>query len=233
MPGDFPDPSNVLTMIRATGNYQFAFCIFSKELRVGKMHRSYLIFVFFSVYAWSGLGVEAQPRLYGCSRYEFETYSEAERRPVIRYLDAARELADKSVKLFVEGRIDALYSGLSPSFKEVHSEKEFRENLAESERPTGKVLGYEYHEQWFTYSDPGNIDVHNGFATTRYAAQTSGWDGTVIIEVLTSQRGAVPEFLGIGILRSDANTPVDKIFPKATGKPCPWIRSPLTIKAIN
>src|SRR5260221_5827779 len=105
------------------------------------MHRNYfIIFAFFLTYAGLALGVQGQPRLYGCSRSGFETYSEAERRPAIKYLDAARELADKSVKLFVQGRIGELYSGMSPSVKETSSEKDLSEKFAEYERQTGKVL---------------------------------------------------------------------------------------------
>lgn len=149
------------------------------------------------------------------------------------YLDAAHELADKSIKLLSEGRIDELYSGLLPSVKESHSEKDFREKLAESERQTGKLFGYEYRDQWFTYSDPTNIDLHKGWATTRYAARTSDWKGTVVIEVRTAQIDAAPVLTGIEILRFDANSGLDKIFPKSTGERCPWVRGPLTIKAIN
>jgi len=199
------------------------------------VHRTcFVIFAFIAVYAWSGLAVQAQPRLFGCGRSGFESYSEAERRPAIRYLDAARVLADKSVKLYVDGKISELYAGLWPSMKETHSEIEFRAKLEERERYTGNVLDYEYRDQGFTYSDPTkDIDLHEGWATTIYTGHAAHWDGTVIIEVSTMQRDATPVLTGIELLRADPNTDLDKIFPKATGERCPWVRGPLNIKAIN
>ena len=198
------------------------------------MHTAYLvIFAVFAVYACSWLAVQAQPRLYGCPRSGFEAYPETERRPAIRYLDAARELADKSVKLYVEGRISELYASLSPSVKETHSEKDFREALEERERYTGEVLDYEYHDQGFTYADPTNIDLNQGWATTRYSGHAAHWAGTVIIEVTTAQKDATPVFTGIELLRAEPTTDIEKLFPKATGERCPWVRGPLNIKAIN
>ena len=196
------------------------------------MHRVYLLAFAFCL-AGLALGVQAQPRLYGCSRSGFETYSEVERRPAIKYLDAARELADKSVKLFVQGQIGELYSGMLPAFKESNSEKDLREKFSEYEGQTGKVLDYEYRDQFYTFADPSNIDLRRGWATTRYQARTSGWDGVVVIEVHTAQIDGAPLLAKIDILRWDVNVPIDKIFPKATGEGCPWVHSPLDIKPIN
>jgi len=222
---------HLLTIISADGNYRLAFGIFS-----GKkfMQRTYLlIFAFLAVCVWSGLEVRAQPRLYGCTRSGFETYPEAEKRPVIRYLDAARKVADKSVRVFFEGHIDQLYSAMSLSFKESHTEKDFLEKFAAYEGQIGKVLDYQYRDQAFTYDNPEHIDLHNGWVTTRYLARASGWDGGVIIEVNTAQPDSTPLLTGIEILRFDAATSVDTLYPKGTGEPCPWIKGPLTITPIN
>lgn len=196
------------------------------------MRRTYfLIVVVFAVYACSALAVQAQPRLFGCGRSGFEAYPEAERRPAIRYLDAARELADKNVKFFVAGKISELYAGLSPLVKETHSGKDFRKSLAERERYTGEVLDYKYRDQYFTYGDPTkDIDLHEGWATTIYIGHAAHWDGTVIIEVSTAQKDATPVLTGIELLRADPNTDIEKLFPKSTGERCPWVRGPLNIR---
>ena len=178
------------------------------------------IFVVLSLYAGSGIAVRAQLPLYGCSRSQFEAYTEGERRPAIQYLDAARELSDKDVKLFVEGRISELYSSLLPSVKETQSERDFRAQLEEREGYTGKVLDYKYRDQRFTYGDPTHVDFHQGFATTIYFARASHWDGTVIIRITTALKGSIPVFTGIELLRADPSTDLEKIYPKGISERC-------------
>ena len=215
----------VLTPIGSIGygNRRFAIGIFySKDLYCGGgMHKiCLLIFVFLSVYAGSGIAVRAQLPLYGCTRSQFEAYAEAERRPAIQYFNAARELADKNVKLFVEGRITELYSGLSPSVKETRSEKDFRAELEVREGYTGKVLDYSYRDQGFTYADPTHVDFHQGFATTIYFARASHWDGTVIIKISTAQTDSTIVFTGIELLRADPSTDIEKIYRKGRSERC-------------
>lgn len=178
--------------------------------------------------------IQAQPRLFGCMRSALESYPEAEKRPVIKYLDEARELADQEAKLFAEGRIAELYSGLSPSTKELHSAKEFRERFAEYERKYGKVLDFEYREQSLLFNDPTILDLRNVLTLTRYAVRTSGQDDGVVLEIQTTQNGASPVLGEIEMWRFDTSYPIEKRFPKATGNGgCELVRGPITVTGVN
>jgi hypothetical protein len=171
---------------------------------------------------------QAQPRLYGCSRPTIEAYPEAEKRPVLQFLDEARALADKSAQLFAAGRLRELYALRPVSFRKEHTEEVFRQMLAALEQREGKILEYEYRVQSLIYTDPSEIDLQRDFSEILYAVKTTKREDGAFLRVLTRREVVVQIDMG----HFDPDYPAGLRYSQASGDTgCPFIKGPLKLKA--
>jgi hypothetical protein len=174
---------------------------------------------------------QGQPRLYGCSRSTIEAYPEEEKRPVLQYLDEARALADKSVKLFAEGRIKELYPLMSTLFRNEYTEARLWERLADIEQREGKILEYEFRTQSLSYAYPPEIDFHRDQSTITYAVKTAAKGDGAYVVAHTKREGKEPVVMNITLDRFSPDYPAERRFPQARESACEFIRGPLKVKA--
>ena len=92
----------------------------------------------------------AQPQAGGDKAYlrsTIESYPEADKRPLLQYLDGARATADQAVKLVAEGKSAALFTMMIAPFKERTSLSDFEQYMSALEERQGKIVSCEYRNQ--------------------------------------------------------------------------------------
>jgi hypothetical protein len=105
---------------------------------------------------------------------------EEKKRPVLQLLDELRELADRSVRLFSEGRVNELYALMSTSFRKEYTEGRFREYLVASQQRGGKELHYEYRNQFVKDISGSLKTIDQGDYSIVWYALASGADDDVL-----------------------------------------------------
>ena len=188
----------------------------------------FLILLWLSVCVSAFTEAQAQPRLYSCSRPAIEAYPEEQKRPVLQFLDEARALADKSARLFAEGRVMELYAVMSTSFKRDHTEASFREFLADLEKAQGKVLKYEYRNQYLSYGNPDEIDLQSCSSSVAYDLKTTAGNEGVYLAVRTRRDGKELVVVNIDLSRF---SPAALRYPEARESACQFVEGPLKVKA--
>lgn len=196
------------------------------------MQKSYfLILIWLSVCGSAFTAAQGQFRLYGCSRSTIEAYPEEEKRPVLQFFDEARALADKSVKLFAEGRIKELYPLMSTLFRNEYTEARLWEKLADIEQREGKILEYEFRTQSLSYAYPPEIDFQRDQSNIAYAVKTAAKGDGAYVEVHTKREGKEPVVMNINLYRFSPDYPAERRFPQARESACEFIKGPLKVKA--
>src|SRR5215204_6202338 len=94
--------------------------------------------------------VKAQAITVGCSRSTIESYSGNEKLPVLRYLDEARRVADKFMRLFAENEFDEIYK-LHKDMKilvvKTPNDGAISMSLEAVRQKYGQITRYEYRDQ--------------------------------------------------------------------------------------
>jgi hypothetical protein len=190
----------------------------------------FLILIWLSVCGSAFTVAQAQPRLYGCSRSTIEAYPEEEKRPVLEFFDEARALADKSVKLFAEGRIKELYPLMSTHFRNEYTEARLWEKLAGIEQSEGKIIEYEFRTQSLSYAYPPEIDFQRDHSYITYAVKTAAKGEGAYVGVYTKREGKEPVVVNIDLSRFSPDDPAEMRFPQARESACEFIKGPLKVK---
>src|SRR5215813_8142943 len=83
----------------------------------------------------------------GTLRATIEAYPEADKRPLLDFLDAARATADQAAQFFAQGKSAALYTLMISAFKNRVTVSGFEEAMSDLEDREGKIVSYEYRNQ--------------------------------------------------------------------------------------
>jgi hypothetical protein len=199
------------------------------EERMRKSH--FLILLWLSVCGSAFTDAQAQLPLYSCSRSTIEAYPEEEKRPVLQFLDEARALADKSARLFAEGRVNELYAVMSTPFKNDYTEATFPEFLAAQEQMLGKILKYEYRNQSLSFGNPEEIDLQSSGSGVIYEVKTTSGNDDVYLDVQTGQERKEPVVVNITLRRFGPAYPPERRYRQVKESACLFIKGPLKVKA--
>ncbi|MCI0388239.1 MAG: hypothetical protein MOB07_05675 [Acidobacteria bacterium] len=191
----------------------------------------FLILIWLSVCCSAFTEAQAQPDVEYYRRSTIEACPEENKRPILQFLDEARTLADRSVRLYAEGRIKDLYALMSTIFREDNTEASFRELIAALKLREGKVLERDYHDQSLMdmYGSPLEFDPQKDFSIVRYAVKTTASGDGIFLQVRTRREGIKPVVARIDISqRAGPNTSAERRDPQSPGAPiCPVIRDSL------
>ena len=191
----------------------------------------FLILIWLSVCGSACTVAQAQYRLYVCSRSTIEAYPEEEKRPVLQFFDEARALADKSVKLFAEGRMKELYPLMSTNFRKEFTEARLWEKLADVEKREGKILEYEFRIQGLSYAYPPEIDFQRDKSFVTFAVKTAAKGEGAYVNVITGREGKEPVVVNIDLGRFSPEYPTELRYRQDKGSACEFIEGPLKVRA--
>lgn len=139
----------------------------------------------------STVSAQIQPRLKlsdGYLRSSIEKFSENEKRPLLKYLDDGRSVADQAMKLLAAAKYNEFYNSTAKSFKDSYSQEQFRQLIQMFENSAGKILFYEYRNQGLELpkGEPLSSDLSRATSDTHYALWiTKAVDGKVFIDIET------------------------------------------------
>jgi len=117
-----------------------------------------------------------------------EEFPDVEKRPdYTQFLKDARPVADKAVKLMVDGRISELYSANKAALAKAHTtlttEEAFQKEVAEMVQNEGKILAYEFRGQNITVLGPPKNNYF--WSAAIYAVKTTKWTDNAFLDVRT------------------------------------------------
>ena len=185
-----------------------------------------------SVYASPFSDTRAQSILFGCSRSTIESYPEAEKQPLLQYLDGARATADSAMQLITEGKIGELYEMMSAAFKEKTTVSEFARTMATLEQRHGRITRYEYRDQGLQYSAQRPIDLQRSWSEVWFAVEaTSSESKYVFVSIRTKCDGEGHVLVRIHITWSADDVPTWFRSPDAPVEPtCPQFPGHIEVK---
>jgi hypothetical protein len=149
--------------------------------------------------------VKAQALAVSCDRSTIESYPESEKKPVLRYLDEARQTADEFMRLFADDQFDEVYK--LNKFLTIFVKKKSNDEMVAMSLPAfrqeyGRLPLYEYRNQHLLYILNGPIQLR-GTVGTWYELMTenSGKSERAFIWVETHKYRAEdkPAILSLGI----------------------------------
>ena len=153
------------------------------------MRRSFLPIIV-SLLFYASVFTQAGPQrtTTSCPRPIIESYPDSESRPVLRYLDESRQVADEFVRLLAEGKFDEIYS-LNISVRIwVQAEPNVKMDLATFEQKQGKVTHYEYRNQHIVYDLRDPVLDLSGSVGTWYEVKTTKSEGGVASLLVETHR---------------------------------------------
>jgi hypothetical protein len=169
----------------------------------------FLILIWLSVFGSAFTEAQAQPIIRYYARSAIEACPEEEKkRPVLQLLDELRALADRSVRLFAEGRVNELYALMSTSFRKEYTEGRFREYLVASQQGGGKELHYEYRNQLVKDISGSLETIDQGDYSIVWYAFAGGAD--IVLQVYTRREGVKPVVERIDTSHVISDTPAER-----------------------
>ncbi len=145
----------------------------------------------------------------GFLRTTIETYPESERRPILDYLDAARQVADQAVADFSSGKIDPIVSQVD-SVSDIRSEKQSRRDLEEMGKAYGTLGSSEFRNQAIEVSGmhPDVHDLARATSVTFYSVKTAKRsDGELFLAVRTIRMDNQQKVMNVRYLDYRGNIP--------------------------
>lgn len=125
-------------------------------------------------------------------RTSIEKYPPADARPLLKYLDDQRPVADKAMRLVAEGNPDALYALLSSESKKEVSLDQLRALLLRWKEGAGNITSHEYRSQALLAPNDGSstLELQTVKSQVWYAVQTAKQsDADLFLVVKTSSEG--------------------------------------------
>lgn len=138
------------------------------------MRKSLLLITIFLLFYFSAfIKVRAQFTAVRCSRTTIESYAEHERRPVLQYMDEARQFSDEFMRLLAGGKFDEIYNIDKKVRIWIQESPAKKVDLAGFEQTQGKIINFQYRNQdiiWYLTSAEINL---RGTVGTWYAVKTT------------------------------------------------------------
>ena len=145
----------------------------------------------------------------GWLRTSIESYPEAERRPILNYLDAARLVADDAATRLVSGDVDSLVARLASNPRAGNADT-VRQGIAQLRTGYGALTSADYRGQSVeSQAVPPNVhDVAHASAVTFYSIKTtSRIDGELFLAIRTVLDGQQHQIVGMQYLDYRGNVP--------------------------
>ncbi|MBV9959102.1 MAG: hypothetical protein JO360_11810 [Acidobacteria bacterium] len=155
-------------------------------------------------------------------RPTIETYTPAEKRLFLPYLDEARKAADKGVELLAAGKIDELYQGVHPTLKKLASPEQFREAMEKFEQLSEKPVSYEYRNQALIYPNDSSsmADMSRAQSQVWYAVKSEARkNSNLFLIVKTARIGEKHSIILFDAVNYGGELPPWLRYPNAPNKP--------------
>lgn len=192
----------------------------SVKRRVLNMNRTRLLIIAALLFCLPAVGsAQVQPTVEISRNYLRSTIKKApaaEGRPLLQYLDAGRVAADEGMRLFADGKIDALHESMTADFKNKYSLGQFRQLSQNFEQSAGKITSYEYRNQSLSYpiGDTPMSELAKATSNVWYAIKTTKLSGNgIFMQVKTVREGSKHIVSFINFINYGDNIP-------------PWLLSP-------
>jgi hypothetical protein len=200
-----------------------------------KLNLSIVIFLLFQGLAFTE--AKAQELMISCSRTTIESYSGNEKQPVLRYLDEARQVADKFMRLLAENKFDEIYKLHKDMkilvIKKSNSGAAVPMSLEAVSQEYGQITSYEYRHQSLLYLLNGPIELR-GTVGTWYAVKTANTvNGDLYMHVGTYKYHVEDSsHLLSGVLRERNDKSPEWEYNNSPQKTCNGMKEELKVKIL-